>query len=76
MPEMSWDMGEWWEFWDDTNHEANDFEATPPPCKHSAIRVAVLTAPKLRMLSGYEDPVVWAWRCRLCGEAMYEVPLD
>ena len=69
MPEMSWDMGEWWEFWDDTNHEANDFEATPPPCKHSAIRVPVLSEWTARN-------EVWAFRCRLCSEPLYEVPLD
>lgn len=67
--EPAWDAGEWDEFWDSTPHDANEFESTPPaPCKHSAIRKAVLTEHTTR-----GEPV-WAWVCRLCGAAMYEVP--
>jgi hypothetical protein len=70
MYEPAWDAGEWDDFWDSTPHDANEFESTPPPpCKHSAIRKPVLEAHGTK-----SDPVVWAWVCRLCGAAMYEVP--
>lgn len=40
-------------------------------CKHSAIRVAVLTEPV-----GPTGEPVWAWKCRICSEPMYEIPAD
>lgn len=66
--EPAWDAGEWADIWDETPHDANEFEATPPPaCKHSGIRV-----PVLREWTAHNE--VWAWKCRLCGAALYEVP--
>ena len=69
---MTWEpteIGEWDEFWSSTDHDANEFESTNPlTCRHSAVRVAVLTEH-----TSYGEPV-WAWVCRLCDEPMYEVP--